>query len=150
MGNKIIVINICFVADDDTRVVLKDGDLEVKGSDYICATYIQVIHGCIYQVDQLDFLLFLYVSLQITSETARADRGQLIATQGCLSETVGDFWRMVWQERSQVIVMATKAVEDDRVSVYSFVKIEMSLTYVKISVYRITRKLLNKYLWSLS
>lgn len=79
---------------DDTRVVLKDGDPEVKGSDYICATYIK-----------------------ITSETDRADQGQLIATQGCLSETVGDFWRMVWQERSQVIVMATKAVEDDRVKV---------------------------------
>nr|XP_034336382.1 tyrosine-protein phosphatase non-receptor type ptp-2-like [Crassostrea gigas] len=79
---------------DDTRVVLKDGDSEVKGSDYICAAYIQ-----------------------ITSETSRADGGRLIATQGCLSETVGDFWRMVWQERSQVIVMATKAVEDDRVKV---------------------------------
>lgn len=70
MRNKIIVMNICLVADDDTRVVLKDGDSEVKGSDYICATYIQVckiykqvIHSCIYQVDKLDFLLSRYVSL---------------------------------------------------------------------------------------
>lgn len=131
-------MNVCLVADDDTRVVLKDGDSEVKGSDYICAAYIQVckicihvIHSCICEVDKIDFLLSGDVSLQITSETARADGGRLIATQGCLSETVGDFWRMVWQERSQVIVMATKAVEDDRVSVYSIVRNEMSLNYAK-------------------
>lgn len=55
--------------------------------------------------------------LQIGSERNGKDGDHLIATQGCLMETVGDFWRMVWQERSQVIAMATKAVEDERVSV---------------------------------
>ncbi|XP_067947033.1 tyrosine-protein phosphatase non-receptor type 11-like isoform X2 [Watersipora subatra] len=34
-----------------------------------------------------------------------------IATQGCLNATVTDFWRMVWQEKCQVIVMTTKEVE---------------------------------------
>ena len=59
-----------------------------------------------------------YLSLvQIGSERNGKDGDHLIATQGCLMETVGDFWRMVWQERSQVIIMATKAVEDERVSV---------------------------------
>nr|XP_022340849.1 uncharacterized protein LOC111135248 isoform X2 [Crassostrea virginica] len=79
---------------DSSRVILRDGDPEVKGSDYINASYIQ-----------------------IGSERNGKDGDHLIATQGCLMETVGDFWRMVWQERSQVIAMATKAVEDERVKV---------------------------------
>lgn len=40
LGNKIIVMIVCLVVDDDIRVVLKDGDLEVKGLDYICVVYI--------------------------------------------------------------------------------------------------------------
>lgn len=43
-------MNVCLVADDDTRVVLKDGDSEVKGSDYICAAYIQVCKICIHVI----------------------------------------------------------------------------------------------------
>lgn len=38
-----------------------------------------------------------------------------IATQGCLNSTVTDFWRMVWQARTQVIVMTTKEVERSKV-----------------------------------
>ena len=36
---------------------------------------------------------------------------EYIATQGCLPNTRTDFWQMVWQEKSQVIVMTTKEVE---------------------------------------
>ena len=32
---------------------------------------------------------------------------------GPLSNTVVDFWKMVWQERTQVIVMVTKLVEEE-------------------------------------
>ena len=39
-----------------------------------------------------------------------------IATQGCLENTVGDFWRMMWQENCRVIVMTTKEVERGKVS----------------------------------
>lgn len=39
-----------------------------------------------------------------------------IATQGCLATTVNDFWQMVWQECSRVIVMTTREVEKGRVS----------------------------------
>jgi len=34
-----------------------------------------------------------------------------IATQGCLPNTIVDFWNMIWQENTRVIVMTTKEVE---------------------------------------
>lgn len=36
-----------------------------------------------------------------------------IATQGPLLHTVGDFWDMVWQERSSIIVMLTRLKENN-------------------------------------
>ncbi|VEL16856.1 unnamed protein product [Protopolystoma xenopodis] len=41
---------------------------------------------------------------------------RFIATQGTLANTLTEFWRMVWQERSAVIVMITKEVERGRTS----------------------------------
>ncbi|KAG2466367.1 PTPRF phosphatase, partial [Polypterus senegalus] len=38
-----------------------------------------------------------------------------IATQGPLPETFGDFWRMIWEQRSANIVMMTKLEERSRV-----------------------------------
>ena len=37
-------------------------------------------------------------------------RKTYIATQGCLPNTKNDFWQMVWQENSRIIVMTTKEV----------------------------------------
>lgn len=37
-----------------------------------------------------------------------------IATQGCLAGTVSDFWRMIWQEGSQIIAMITRLVEQGK------------------------------------
>lgn len=34
-----------------------------------------------------------------------------IATQGCLQSTIIDFWNMIWQENTRVIVMTTKEIE---------------------------------------
>lgn len=43
-----------------------------------------------------------------------------IATQGPLPNTVDDFWWMVWQERSECIVMATKEVERNKNKCYRY------------------------------
>jgi protein tyrosine phosphatase len=36
--------------------------------------------------------------------------------QGPMSNTVLDFWRMVWQEKAPIVVMITKLKEKNRVS----------------------------------
>lgn len=76
---------------DDTRVVLRDMDASAAnqiGSDYINANHIR------------------------PEDDGSGDKfPQYIATQGCLPHTVNDFWHMVWQENSRVIVMTTKEVE---------------------------------------
>lgn len=38
-----------------------------------------------------------------------------IATQGCLLNTIQDFWHMVYQENTRVIVMTTKEMERGKV-----------------------------------
>lgn len=38
-----------------------------------------------------------------------------IATQGPIVSTVADFWRMVWQERTPIIVMITNIEEMNEV-----------------------------------
>ncbi|XP_034027769.1 tyrosine-protein phosphatase non-receptor type 7-like [Thalassophryne amazonica] len=69
----------------DTRVVLTNLE-EPRQDDYINANYIRGYRG--------------------------APRAY-IATQGPMLHTVGDFWDMVWQERSSIIVMVTRLKENN-------------------------------------
>uniref|UniRef100_A0A672JE23 protein-tyrosine-phosphatase n=1 Tax=Salarias fasciatus TaxID=181472 RepID=A0A672JE23_SALFA len=71
---------------DTTRVEIRDADPDVLGSDYINERKrCGVVQGKVF-----------------------------IATQGCLQNTVIDFWKMVYQENTHVIVMTTKEMERGR------------------------------------
>lgn len=74
---------------DKTRVKLKDANPSVPFSDYINANYIKVDDESIFDGHNKVY----------------------IATQGCLQNTISDFWSMVWQGNTRVIVMTTKEVE---------------------------------------
>ncbi|XP_066470402.1 tyrosine-protein phosphatase non-receptor type 6 isoform X2 [Tiliqua scincoides] len=76
---------------DHSRVILQDRDVNVPGADYINANYIKN-------------------SLFSPEECNKT----YIASQGCLDATTNDFWQMVWQENSRIIVMTTREVEKGR------------------------------------
>uniref|UniRef100_A0A3P9IWC7 protein-tyrosine-phosphatase n=1 Tax=Oryzias latipes TaxID=8090 RepID=A0A3P9IWC7_ORYLA len=98
---------------DHTRVVLNDGDPNEPGSDYINANIIMV-------------------SLPLAVRLCGSVCKSYIATQGCLQNTISDFWRMVFQENSRVIVMTTKEVERGKVSAANKSSIHLSLLFSKI------------------
>uniref|UniRef100_A0A452J303 protein-tyrosine-phosphatase n=1 Tax=Gopherus agassizii TaxID=38772 RepID=A0A452J303_9SAUR len=74
------------IAYDHSRVILTSVD-GVPGSDYINANYID----------------------------GYRKQNAYIATQGPLPETLSDFWRMVWEQRTATIVMMTRLEEKSRV-----------------------------------
>ncbi|XP_012493274.1 PREDICTED: tyrosine-protein phosphatase non-receptor type 6 isoform X4 [Propithecus coquereli] len=76
---------------DHSRVILQGRDSNIPGSDYINANYVKN-------------------QLLGPDENAKT----YIASQGCLEATVNDFWQMVWQENTRVIVMTTREVEKGR------------------------------------
>lgn len=39
-----------------------------------------------------------------------------IASQGCVKATVKDFWRMVYQENTRIIIMVTNEIEKAKVN----------------------------------
>lgn len=65
-----------------------------------------------------DFFKLLFYTLQPDDEIFEGCKKCYIATQGCLPSTVADFWYMVWQENSRVIVMTTKEFERSKVCSY--------------------------------
>ncbi|XP_020296324.1 tyrosine-protein phosphatase corkscrew-like isoform X2 [Pseudomyrmex gracilis] len=84
---------------DHTRVRLKDVDPNVPGADYINANYIKNEEG-----DGTSIVGGV-------SGDATSFSKFYIATQGCLPNTIQDFWHMVYQENTRVIVMTTKEIE---------------------------------------
>lgn len=101
---------------DHTRIVLNADDLSPKqrqdvGHDYINANKIEVsssFGGYPSTAAHLQILLDY-------PEFSCLGHRSYISTQGCLSNTIDDFWRMVWQTNSRIIVMTTREVERARV-----------------------------------
>ncbi|XP_026061911.1 receptor-type tyrosine-protein phosphatase F isoform X12 [Carassius auratus] len=93
------------IAYDHSRVVLTPVD-GVPGSDYINANYID----------------------------GYRKQNAYIATQGPLPETLSDFWRMVWEQRANTIVMMTRLEEKTRVKCDQYWPIRGTETYGMIQV----------------
>ncbi|XP_076581944.1 receptor-type tyrosine-protein phosphatase C [Chaetodon auriga] len=76
----------------------------------------------------VDILPYDYNRVQLTSGNGEAgcdyinasfidgykESKKYIAAQGPKDETVGDFWRMVWEQQSSIIVMVTRCEEGNR------------------------------------
>ncbi|XP_037132915.1 receptor-type tyrosine-protein phosphatase F-like isoform X16 [Syngnathus acus] len=93
------------IAYDHSRVVLTSVDA-VPGSDYVNANYID----------------------------GYRKQNAYIATQGPLPETLSDFWRMVWEQRSSTIVMMTRLEEKSRVKCDQYWPARGTETYGMIQV----------------
>ncbi|XP_032388547.1 receptor-type tyrosine-protein phosphatase F isoform X15 [Etheostoma spectabile] len=93
------------IAYDHSRVVLTSVDA-VPGSDYINANYID----------------------------GYRKQNAYIATQGPLPETLSDFWRMVWEQRSNTIIMMTRLEEKSRVKCDQYWPSRGTETYGMIQV----------------
>ncbi|XP_061834825.1 receptor-type tyrosine-protein phosphatase F isoform X10 [Nerophis lumbriciformis] len=93
------------IAYDHSRVVLTSVDA-VPGSDYLNANYID----------------------------GYRKQNAYIATQGPLPETLSDFWRMVWEQRSSTIVMMTRLEEKSRVKCDQYWPSRGTETYGMIQV----------------
>lgn len=57
--------------------------------------------------------------------------------KGPLPETFGDFWRMVWEQRSATIVMMTKLEERSRVSQYTLVLYIGKIEFARNSYHKV-------------
>uniref|UniRef100_A0A3Q2Y877 Receptor-type tyrosine-protein phosphatase S n=1 Tax=Hippocampus comes TaxID=109280 RepID=A0A3Q2Y877_HIPCM len=93
------------IAYDHSRVLLSAID-GIPGSDYINANYVD----------------------------GYRKQNAYIATQGSLPETFGEFWRMIWEQRSAIIVMMTKLEERSRVKCDQYWPTRATETYGLIQV----------------
>lgn len=102
------------VIDDHSRIILKCCDKSLPGADYINANMIKVIILPFFkQIKNNNTLIIFKLEPFILAE--KYETRNYIVTQGCLHNTVDDFWKMIWQEDSRIIVMITKLFEKSKV-----------------------------------
>lgn len=132
-----------YLAVDHTRVKLRDVDPNVPGSEYINANYIrqpteleqQEFNSSMENLDNhhsslssssasqhnmLSSTTSIPLSVASSRSLAFSNMKTYIATQGCLPNTITDFWNMIWQENTRVIVMTTKEYERGKVGFFLY------------------------------
>lgn len=60
--------------------------------------------------------MVFFIHMYLKNGKSGDDCKNYIATQGCLQNTINDFWKMIYQENAHVIVMTTKEIERGKVS----------------------------------
>lgn len=108
----IFIFNVSIVLDDHSRIILNNKETNCSGLDYINANLIHVIKLFIYFIFLFIYNILLILKIE-TNENQKPRK--YIVTQGCLHNTLNDFWSMMWQEDSRVIVMITKLFEKSKV-----------------------------------
>jgi protein tyrosine phosphatase len=56
-----------------------------------------------------------YINANHLDGLAPNTKGRYLGIQGPLDETANDFWRMMWEQNSSVVVMVTREIEGERV-----------------------------------
>jgi protein tyrosine phosphatase len=98
-----------YLLDDETRVILEKLP-DDPYSDYINANYIMVSISFFIKLCKIIRILLFLLKGYGGNEKA------YIATQGPKSNTVIDFWRMVYQEKVRIICMMANIIENGKVS----------------------------------
>uniref|UniRef100_A0A915K8C0 protein-tyrosine-phosphatase n=1 Tax=Romanomermis culicivorax TaxID=13658 RepID=A0A915K8C0_ROMCU len=102
---------------DHTRVVLKVEECNDFGDDKCSAIVNAGPKSCSPTRQRLssynsgDYINANHIQILSEYEEFSGIQKSYISCQGCLPNTVDDFWRMIWQEKCPVIVMTTKEIE---------------------------------------
>ncbi|XP_041650826.1 tyrosine-protein phosphatase non-receptor type 5 [Cheilinus undulatus] len=89
-------------------------------------------------LDEEDFLI-TYINANYLKGYGGQERAY-IATQGPTVNTVGDFWRMVWQERCPIIVMITNLEEKNEKCAEYWPEDTVTHEGIEITVVRVTQE----------
>ncbi|XP_042886374.1 receptor-type tyrosine-protein phosphatase T-like [Penaeus japonicus] len=104
---------------DDTRVKLSVKN-GVPTSDYINANHI----------------------------TSHGQKMRYIATQGPKQNTIGDFWRMVWEQNVSAIIMVANFIENEKEKVAQYISIGSNLETEEMTVSVLSRESLPHFILS--